>query len=519
MRFTLFFVIIHFFLLDAQAVPKDWPVEAKQYLKQLPGQKLTLDFVVGQALEQADVFDVHKADYLAAQSNYLQVIATEDLNLYGSHFRDKDRSEPFSPFEPVEAKGWTSTLGVKKFFSTGTGLSVEGTTGRRNILLSPLVGGARIDQKTSQVTLGLEQNLLSDFFGSAYRSQRRAAEHLREAQQSGAIHRIEKSVLDVIELYYTAWLNKQLALNSNESMQRRNRLLRIARQNRRRGTVEESDLLQIENLALGSKVDYDKTHRFLEDIWESLVISLKMPRVFLKVNPMTIPIVLDDPVDKAIQLCRANSYDHFLDRSKEYQQAKESLKAAESAMKSAEKSLRPDVKLQAQYTLNGVDPKTSETYQEIGNADHPGWSAGIAVSFPLQNNARKSRFIQAKADYERAKASKSMVLGNLEAEWRSLCATLKNQKELRDQYKVIYQKNKRRVGLDDRRFRIGRIRANEWVQTEDEEAQTNLAYQESEVELRKTAWLIQKKTGELGDELKKYLKLSGEPREIDESLN
>ena len=207
---------------------KNWPPEAKAYLKELPGQTLSLEFVVAIALKQADIFTIHKSDLGKAESVYMKATAVEDFVLYGGHSRYNDESEALSPFQPLAQKGWENKLGVKRYLSTGTSLSLEGTSARTNLRFRPSPGNPGvIDQKVSKLSIGLEQSLLGDSFGSGYRAMKRAADYQRKSLQSGAIKNIEASTLDVINLFYSAWLKKQLAVDLSEGKLRKNKLLNI----------------------------------------------------------------------------------------------------------------------------------------------------------------------------------------------------------------------------------------------------------------------------------------------------
>ena len=79
----------------------------------------------------------------------------------------------------------------------------------------------------------------------------------------------------------------------------------------------------------------------------------------------------------------------------------------------------------------------------------------------------------------------------------------------RDRYKEVSLKNKQRTILDNRRFEIGRIKAFQWVQTEEDEANSTLRYKQSEVEVRQMAWDIQRQTGHMIDQIKNLVDIKG----------
>lgn len=487
-----------------------WPTEAKTYLSQLPQRQLTLPFVLKQALDHAEVFQSHKAEFLRAEAASYQTQALSDILLTGSHGRLNNENEAFTPFQPIEQSGWNSTLGLSKYFASGTKLSLDTELGRQNSQLSAVAGGAQVDGKVALFNLGFEQDLLSDFFGARFRQLRRADDLQKKSIQSSTLEKIQSSYIDIINLYYSAWLSQQTIRNTKSSLGRQKKLLSIVKRNQKRGTAEEADVLQIENSIVSREVQLQENQMELKRIWEGLVFSLKLPSIFLAVPPETIPMAIDSPLVRSQFLCSNKDFESIKTQSVSYQQAESNFRAAEERLSAAKLQLRPELKFQASYGSNGIDSRSSQSFQEATSFDHPAWSASLVFSMPLQNRKNKAQFLQAKANMIQAKALRNSALENLEANWRQLCSDMRSKLQIKRQTEQIYKRNKRRVVLEDRRFKLGRIRANEWVQAQEDQDQSYLLDQQSAVSLRQTAWQVQELSGDMSLKIQAALKDQGE---------
>jgi outer membrane protein TolC len=515
----LFYVILFFPALCFSAI-RDWPQEAQDYLKTIPNQNITLDFVVARALSSADSFEIHTYEALRAESTYYSAVAFEDLKLRASYNYFDNRNEPLVPeFMSNSSIGWEAKVGAEQFFSTGTAVTVEGMHRPQAI---GFLNRPSFDAIETKVTLGIQQNLLGDFFGSSYRGLKRSARDMRESLLFGAMAKVEGTTLDLITLYYQAWLKKELSLNWLEAKKRKDKLVKILRSQQKRGVVETSDVLQVEGAALQADLEYTTTQRDLQNIWEQLVVNLKLPRSFLQVNAEEIPFALDAPEEKAAELCQKIKFVDLEKNSNQIRELDEQVSAAREKYLAQKEKLLPDLKLVGSYASNSVEADSSltgaqaqghKTFREVGDLDNPAWSAGVQLSFPIQNRAQKAQYLMARADYEQSRLKKSILLSDLENKWSQSCVLLKQNREARDKYREISKKNKRRVELDDHRFEVGRIKAFQWVQTEDDEAQSSLKYKQAEVQVRQVAWDIQRQTGHMSDLIKNYLPKKAEINE------
>lgn len=490
--------------VSSHAAVKDWPPEAQTYLQSLPGQTLTLDAIVGQAISQADIFQAHKSEALRAEAVEMETLAAEDVVLSSSYNYYDSHADPINPlFQTIRSTGWEARAGAETFFSSGTAFSVFGVHGPQTLKYRT---NPTVDVQATSLNFGITQSLWRDFFGTGYRAERRSAASAKQSIRDGMMNLIELSAMDVINLYYQAWLKQQVAKNLFEATERQQKLVKILRRQQRQGTLETPDLLQVESLSLSTEAEFLSTKRDLQSTWEQLVISLKLPRPFLKIDASEIPIGLDSPENKSAQLCEKLQFEDLQKNSfalKEIEQA--SLSAAEK-VKAMESKMSPDLSFRGTYVSNGVDRSGRETFRNIESDDYPAYTAGLYLTVPLQNRALKSEYLAAKAAHDQLRYRKAILLNNLETQWGVICQTFDQKRQSRDKYKAASNIDKRRVALENRRFSMGRLQAVQWTQAEEAEAADYLKYQQAEVEVRQVAWEIQRQTGALSDFIRPYLK-------------
>lgn len=378
------------------------------------------------------------------------------------------------------------------------------------------MSGASFDAYETRATLGLQQDLLGNFFGSSYRKAKRSADQARQSMLSGVQAKLESTTLDLISLYYQAWLKKEISLNWLEAKKRKDKLVKILQSQSRRGYVETADVLQVEGAALQTDLQYLNTQRELQNIWEQLVLNLKLPRTFLQVPAEEIPLVLDAPENKSLELCQRIQFQDLEKNSSLLRETEYQLQAAREKFESHKERMLPELKLNASYTANSIEAddintgsgyqaQSHKTFREVGDLENPAWTAGLQLVVPLQNRAQKAQYLLASADFEQAKLKKSILMADLENQWTQSCAQFKIKINERNKYKEIHEKFKKRVQLDNRRFEVGRIKAFQWVQTEDDEAQSLIQYKQSEVETRRIAWDIQKQSGHMAELVREHL--------------
>ena len=501
MKRAYLFLII---LVPSMTLAKLSP-EAQNYLNKIPEKKLTLDFVIGTALRNAEAFRIAGYDYATAGLEELGQLdpATDTFFQGGASYGD-DNSEKTSPFQALRAKKWDWSLGFTKGWSTGTQTSVDWIYDTNNLEFPAGLGSFGnsfvTNYKQSAAQVSLSQSLLKDSFGYSFRKKRLGARSRAKAIQWKTRNDIEALTLNFILQYYQSWFMQEQVRSLQAQAKRQARLVRILKKRSLKGAVEKPDLIQIEALLAATRVRLKDAVAQLASQWEQLVFSLKLPMSFLSVDPIEIPIVIDNPLPLSLRVCgqkepikTANIYS-----------LEKSLEAVSADFKAAKNDSLPDLKLTAAYRGNSIDDKASETLQNVlkGSDDNgfgrgPSWNVGLKLKWSLDNSSARAMRTQKYIEKERITSRLSLAIDDLKSQWRDSCRRLNVQWANEKVYDNVVQEQKKRVKAEERRFRLGRIRVNQLVTAEDDLGQWELQSQQKKIESRQLAWQVQQLSGEL----------------------
>ncbi|PIT99204.1 MAG: hypothetical protein COT74_09350 [Bdellovibrionales bacterium CG10_big_fil_rev_8_21_14_0_10_45_34] len=489
---TTFFLTFFVVALGGPAKTADAPIpkKAQEILDSLPGKKITLDFVLMRAIQTSESFRQVASQILTTKVGELQASALLDTQFEIGASKLLNQNEPTSPFAPNRIEGYLLDVSAKKYFQSGTAVSVGVSHGHTAMLFpNPSI---RLDPfYESRITLGLSQSLWKDFFGLATRAQLEAAELQTKAAVWQLITSIEDWAFRLSQVFYQAWLSKQQVLTARENVTRRKRLVEINRIKLNRGTSEKPEALQIESAYLKSQTDAENAEQMLGDVWRNLVISLKLPDELVKIDPTLTPIVLDEPYDMARSVCESINRGEIKPESSAKVLA--AIKQYESAVltqKAARNFANPDLKVSGQYIVNGVDGSVQPSVEDTTAARYPHWVVGLRLSMPLGFWAEEANLRQATAQRIRSEAMKNQALEQFTIDGLNLCSDLSRSKVAMERAERANNNQNSRAVLEESRFRLGRINTLQVIQAGDESAFAQLDYHRSQVDFRIAAWKV-----------------------------
>lgn len=482
--------LIFVFSFLALSSPGALPPDAQAYLAKLPQKKVTLDLVLAKAIESSDSFRAVLAAEPALAAPRLQARAPLDVRLYTKASHLEDRREPQNAFMPNNQITTAFAVGASTYFPTGTGLSAElghGSTALR----FPTIPGSDFFETRGTVTV--TQNLWKDGFGYATRKGVEAGELSSQAQAMELQETLEDWTLGIVQVFYGAWLAQAQAKTALSNVDRRERLVKNTQLRVNRGTAETPDLLQVQNARLNAEVQKDQAAQMLGQRWRELRTAIKLPETLNNLDPIDVPIALDDPASSMLGLCGSSSKlnaapkDSTTTRKADLQQ-----KAAESLLARAKNVLAPSIELSAGVFSNGIDAARSPTFGEAFRRDHPGWSLGATVSLPLGQYAEEAAARVAFADQARSEAVASLARDQLQLDWVTHCLNLHRLKDARNRFETAFQNQTRRVKLENTRFGVGRGTTFAVVQAEDDATAAEMALLNAEAEFRMAAWRVRR---------------------------
>ena len=258
------FLVLVFFLFTFMGLSPShsaMPPDVQAYFNGLPGKKLTLPFVIQQALAQAQAYRLLAYDYETAGLEELGRVEslTDTLFTVGGTYMD-DNSVKDSLFQPLRTQRDEWSFGLSKNWGTGTTTSLSWLQDNNRRQLAPGTEnfGLLANFRQSRGILKLEQSLLKDSFGYAFRLKKRASQARGKSIQWKVRDEVENLTLQFINQYYQSWLLKEQAKSVEAQIKRQRRLVGVMTKRSKKGVVEKPDLIQTEALLSSSQTNLSK---------------------------------------------------------------------------------------------------------------------------------------------------------------------------------------------------------------------------------------------------------------------
>jgi len=475
--------------------------DALKFLQKLPEKKISLEFVISRSL--------HSDQYLALQSALHAVDvpvyaadASLDWILFSAVSRSQDKNEARSSFSPNKNFNTIYSVGAKSTFNTGTSLNTQIAHTKTELGFNNIPENKFSE---STISLSITQNLWKNSFGYGTKANKNSA--LEQSKYLGyQFNETEEEWLkNSINIYYRAWNNKAQVSAEIENLKRRKRLVKITKIKLKRGTAEYPDVLQVESAKNSAQVSLSASSQELAVIWRELVSALKFPYHWTTINPVAIPLLLDEPVGDAKEIC-TNYESNNTPLTNTYKKRQAQYIAKQWNTVKAIDTYRPQLDLNLSMKANAIDTQASKTWKESAKLENPNYVAELKFSMPLGKNAAKSQYHRAIADELKEEALLAKAKDDLKINWINVCSNLVRLEEKRYLLKQAYTKQLERTILEERRFQVGRSSVLSVIQSGDDATRAELEYKNSEVEIRTVAWQIQQMAGRT----KEYLKKVGE---------
>lgn len=513
--FALFFQCSNLFAFDMQAI-RSAQTESEA-IAQLPGQELTLPFIIAQAALSSDSFQAIMAQTIALEVPKLRAQSLTSTSLFASGTYQDNRLETGSPFSPSKTIGKDLSFGVQKTFSSGTTLTSQIVHDRldQTIDLPDLPGGSDINSNYNQtrLDLGVEQELWRNAFGIQIRKQQQIGKLQAQALRKALEVNLEDWSFEYTQIFYRAWLAQQQVLASQSNLRRKQRLLEMTRVRLDRGTAERPDLLQAQSAVLDARSQLEQNTLQINEIWRGLVIGLNLPSHWVDFDPMLIPLNPHGIFESAAQACGSQDQPHdppeMNATSRKHQLEYES---AMVAVDIAKDQLRPRANFFLNLSTNAVDEQS--TWRTIGHlpkVDHNALRFGINVNIPLERFGEQAELREALARKHQSQASFDESLKGLRAQWINQCDRLHTTQSIVERLTSIFENQNQRARLEEERFRIGRVSMNTLIQAGDDVTFSELNLRSKESELMLSAWQILRLNGQTVSLIEEYIQsLTGE---------
>ncbi len=513
-------VILAFFGLFFSSLPKAAAVESEEghigdeekqsiaALKNqyLPSGTLPLELVLYYALKDNSQMRLIKSELIAKDSASLRAEAALDpvLKVEGSFVRDRSENSG-GLFSPTDTKVIKALSSLSKNYTSGTTVFAEWQS-QQNQLDFPSVSGPMATFFTadeeffeSRLSFGVRQQLWRNQNGEEIKGAKQAGKHIDLALLKAASGKTEDWVLGVVDLYRNAWLAKEQVLSVMAHAKKQRDFLRVVKIKYRRGTAVRSDLLQIEASLLALENQVRASKKQLLDLWEGLIINLNLPRVLLKLDPMSIPLLLDESAKETELVCGQKQAS--VPNSAVIESLEEQIKAQEELLKIKKGQTDPSLYIQGQLSGNGINNSLSGSLSEMGKYDHPRVALILGLDMVLNQHGTQADYLDVLKQKTQLEIARSQQNDLLLVNQSSACRQFALLSEQLQGDLDILKKQKQRADLEQERFEVGKIDAYQVIQAENDVISSSFKVNGTRAQLSLTLWQVKKYFNQLAQQI------------------
>jgi outer membrane protein TolC len=462
--------------------------------------RLTPGLIAALLVETSDAANIVKNEFMTADTGVLRFDANFSGKIESKLSYFDDRNEPAQSISPTRNKVTQFNLGYSKQFVTGTSVKTEFQHQQRFPEgVNPLFLS---DGYENDLSLSIRQSLLKNSFGSMNRQREASALNLRDATKHSISDRLQRVAVDGIGLYFQAWLSQWQVRAADARLKRQEQLLKLTKINARRGTAEQADVMQIEAAVILSQNGKKDAQKKLLDLWNSLVLSLKLPRDYLSIDPMRIYLDPENHLPEARVACKST----FPDGADRIKALELSLKAANLNHEATSSALRPELYLEARVSGNGIDKEMSQIWDETFTMKHPQTSIALGIDVPTSFDREKADYLEALKIKKNAEIQMSQAKTQFEINRDQYCREAQTLDYKIAGLKKALDLQVKREKAEQNRFRIGRIDAFTVIKAGNDITDAEIALKSTEAQLQMTAWSLLYESGKLSDQLAASLK-------------
>ena len=466
--------------------------DIKTLASQIPGGKLQLEFVLKLAIQKSSTFKALQATAFESEATLLGSQERYDWTLLADYsYTDQDK-DTLTPFEPGKIKKDNYSLGVRKNFLTGTAFETKwGRSFNQIKFRDPTI---QVPNYEDALSFSLKQSLWADAFGVSSRSQLQADKLTSQSLGHQYKINLQNWALNLIDLYHRAWFSQRQVIAAQESVARRKRLLGVTQSKFQKGTTEKQDYLQIQAASLSTENQLSQADAALNEVWRYLVISLDLPDSFLLIPADKVPMGLSDNSERVFDLC-SRPVDYT--KTFEVLKAEADKKSSEELLNSSSHQDNPKLELVAGYNTNGIASSQNRAQRENIEQDFPSWNIGLQLEMPLGQSGSKARKLRALSNELKSRTSFQTVLDEKKIEVLTACEKLKKAKAELQNSETSFKNQQERLELEEKRFRLGRTSTFSVIQAGDDKSQSEINYNQAQVDYRAASWKVLSATSQL----------------------
>lgn len=377
-----------------------------------------------------------------------------------------------------------------KLFKTGTALVIGWQLDHQKTSYStPQI--PEVDNYTNKINASLRQSLWRNAFG------KNLTLRLQQAKLQGAIieHQVksamEKMVIGLVDLYYKAWLLQAQLQAAEQNLALQRRLKRVMAIKHNLGTAETADMLQVNSSLVSARQQVADKKRALRSIWYQLAIAVNLTAEQTHIDINRLVIAIDYHYQEALQSCRnlrARDYQRLT--SQQLQMHQVAVDSWQQQLSQHRQALLPDLYVELSASNNGID---DQLLKSIGHSlTEANLTVSLAVGLDMTlGNAGKIADLKETAqkkylnDLQLQQTKDNLRLSALTA-CDNLEALVAKEKNLQ----VILNRQRRRIALQEERFRLGQIEVVTVVQASNDVINSEFRLRETMQGLAVGVWKV-----------------------------
>jgi len=329
-------------------------------------------------------FDIQLAKYDAwiAQTNEGSVESLYDTILVAeAEYRDNQRKQTTTMFGTKVVDN-DYNVGVTKKLPSGTTVNLD-LTNSRNAANSIFSTSPVSHDSTLGITV--TQELGKNFFGFQDRGEVKTTRIDIENAEYFSFEKIEVSIAQVQNSYWDLVLQIERVKIEKDMVAQAKRLYELHQEKLQDGLVELPE-------AIASEANYKKRTNALILVQNQVKEKANLLKLLLNITNNEIVI---QPTQSFKLSGRKEFFDQELKKAfehrRDYKRAHNRIKAQDMKLSMKKNNLWPEINLTATLEKNGLGDHFKQAVTQITDEDNPNLFAGVAISFPLENNEAKAQ--------------------------------------------------------------------------------------------------------------------------------
>lgn len=487
--------------ISALANPQSPGFDIKAIVNKLPNKTLDVPLIIALGAK-SESFKITQAEFSLAEVSKLDASALFTPKLKFSVYSETSESETNNPtFAPIMSETNNYEFSIAKSFTSGTlldftysQLNFDPTYSATSIIDIPAY-------YESVASLKISQSLWRNFLGKASRAQMNAGKIASESQALKAQYVTNQWFTGIVNQLYVAWAAQQRTIASKETLERRKELLKIATINKKRGTANTKDFLQLKASVVTAEINFNEAMDQLQAYWEELLVKAGLPIEWKSTQLFALPLKLDNPIQEALEVCAGPDF-----ISNQIQASDKAMQAARLQEVAAKSLAKPDLQIFGTYSGNEIANTSGAAHEDITAFNNPTWAVGLELKMPFSFDKEKADYLRAYSARLNAEASLASAKDEQTLTKSNTCRLLAVKSEIIKKLETVLSDLKQRENIEYKDFRTGRTTSFSYIQSGDDVSAAQLNLISQQILTRNIAWSIISSKKNLLDKISEYSK-------------